>query len=62
MYPRGATLTVQRPAIAILGSGKVAFPMHKALGEQACPASKRLLISRVAMLPWWHGQHGQLPV
>ncbi len=60
VYPRGATLTVQRPAIAILGSGKVAFPMHKALGEQACPASKRLLISRVAMLPWWHGQHGQL--
>eukprot|EP00891_Asterochloris_glomerata_P008218 jgi/Astpho2/8218/e_gw1.00122.65.1_t len=32
VYPRGATLTVQRPAIAILGSGKVAFPMHKALG------------------------------
>ena len=40
VYPRGATLTVQRPAIAILGSGKVAFPMHKALGEQACPASQ----------------------
>ena len=35
VYPRGATLTVQRPAVAILGSGKVAFPMHKALGECA---------------------------
>ena len=35
VYPRGATLTVQRPAVAVLGSGKVAFPMHKALGECA---------------------------
>ena len=32
VYPRGATLQVQKPAVAVLSSGKVAYPMHRPLG------------------------------
>ncbi len=32
VYPRGATLQVQKPAVAVLSSGKVAYPMHRPVG------------------------------
>lgn len=35
VYPCGATLSVQKPAVPILSSGSIAFPMHRPLGEQS---------------------------
>lgn len=35
VYPYGATLTVQKPAIAVLATGKIAYPMNRPLGELA---------------------------
>jgi len=32
VYPYGATLTVQRPAVPILSSGKIAYPMSRTVG------------------------------
>ena len=32
VYPYGATLTVQKPAVSILSSGKIAYPMHRPVG------------------------------
>lgn len=34
VYPCGATLSVQKPAVPILSSGSIAFPMHRPVGEQ----------------------------
>mmetsp|Transcript_3146 Transcript_3146/g.7867 ORF Transcript_3146/g.7867 Transcript_3146/m.7867 type:complete len:512 (-) Transcript_3146:94-1629(-) len=31
VYPYGATLTVQKPAIPLLATGKIAYPMHRPL-------------------------------
>lgn len=31
VYPSGATLAVQKPAVALLSSGKIAYPMHQPL-------------------------------
>jgi intraflagellar transport protein 52 len=33
VYPYGATLSVQKPAVPLLSSGKIAYPMHRPLGE-----------------------------
>lgn len=48
VYPYGASLSVQAPAVPIISSGKVAYPMNRPLGEQhwvhvACPRSALLL-------------------
>jgi hypothetical protein len=32
VLPYGATLTVQKPAISILSSGRIAYPMHRPVG------------------------------
>mmetsp|Transcript_20696 Transcript_20696/g.45337 ORF Transcript_20696/g.45337 Transcript_20696/m.45337 type:complete len:464 (-) Transcript_20696:2714-4105(-) len=32
VLPYGATLTVQKPAVSILSSGKIAYPMHRPVG------------------------------
>eukprot|EP00232_Nephroselmis_pyriformis_P030578 CAMPEP_0182873168 /NCGR_PEP_ID=MMETSP0034_2-20130328/12154_1 /TAXON_ID=156128 /ORGANISM="Nephroselmis pyriformis, Strain CCMP717" /LENGTH=498 /DNA_ID=CAMNT_0025005799 /DNA_START=149 /DNA_END=1645 /DNA_ORIENTATION=- len=32
VYPHGATLTVQKPAVSILSSGKIAYPMDRPIG------------------------------
>lgn len=32
VLPYGATLTVQKPAVAILSTGKIAYPMHRPVG------------------------------
>eukprot|EP00959_Pyramimonas_sp_CCMP1952_P321953 6736843-Pyramimonas_sp.AAC.1 len=32
LQPCSATLTVQRPAVSILSSGKIAYPMHRPVG------------------------------
>lgn len=32
VYPYGSTLSVQKPAIPILSSGKIAYPMNRPLG------------------------------
>ncbi|GAQ81859.1 hypothetical protein KFL_000930050 [Klebsormidium nitens] len=32
VYPQGCTLTVQRPAVPILSTGKIAYPMHRPIG------------------------------
>ncbi len=37
VYPYGATLSVQPPAVPILSSGKIAYPMHRPLGASALP-------------------------
>eukprot|EP00899_Mesostigma_viride_P004969 jgi/Mesvir1/14473/Mv05180-RA.2 len=31
-YPYGATLSVQKPAVSLLSSGKIAYPMHRPIG------------------------------
>lgn len=33
LYARGATLTVQKPAVPFLGTGQVAYPMRRPTGE-----------------------------
>ncbi len=33
VYPYGATLSVQKPAVPVLSSGKIAYPMNRPLGE-----------------------------
>jgi hypothetical protein len=42
VYPQGATLTVQRPAVPILSTGKIAYPMHRPIGEAPIPVSSKL--------------------
>lgn len=46
VYPYGSTLSVQKPAIPVLSSGKIAYPMNRPLGERGLgtglgPASGR---------------------
>lgn len=36
VYPYGATLSVQAPAVPILSSGKIAYPMNRPLGACVC--------------------------
>ncbi len=33
VYPHGATLSVSKPAVPIMSSGKIAYPMNRPLGE-----------------------------
>ena len=33
VYPYGSTISVQKPAVPILSSGKIAYPMNRPLGE-----------------------------
>ena len=32
VYPYGSTLTVQKPAVPLISTGKIAYPMHRPLG------------------------------
>lgn len=41
VYPYGATLSVQAPAVPILSSGKIAYPMNRPLGACAAAAVLR---------------------
>ncbi len=45
VYPHGCTLSVQRPAVPILSSGKIAYPMHRPLAAAwAGEGGGRLLV------------------
>lgn len=46
VYPYGATLSVQKPAVSLLSSGKIAYPMHRPLGA----AWSREGMGRIAVL------------
>ena len=35
VFPHGSTLSVSKPAVPILSSGKIAYPMNRPLGERA---------------------------
>ena len=39
VYPFGATLSIQKPAIPILSSGNLAFPMNRPIGANGSPPS-----------------------
>ncbi len=34
VYPYGSTLSVLKPAVPILSSGRIAYPMNRPLGER----------------------------
>ena len=49
VYPYGATLSTHRPAIPILSSGLIAFPIHRPLGKcKVFPLQYRLVWNLVA--------------
>lgn len=39
LYAHGATLTVQKPSVPILSTGRVTYPMHRPLGTTLNPSS-----------------------
>ena len=41
LYVHGATLTVQKPAVPILATGQVAYPMHRPIGKP-CSATTQV--------------------
>jgi len=44
VYPHGCTVSALKPAIPILSSGKIAYPMNRPLGERLCrPATPCLM-------------------
>lgn len=54
VYPFGCTLSVQAPAVPILSSGKISYPMQRPLGEQ-------LTFSCATCLHGAYQQNGPLP-
>eukprot|EP00191_Tetraselmis_sp_GSL018_P015353 CAMPEP_0177593220 /NCGR_PEP_ID=MMETSP0419_2-20121207/9015_1 /TAXON_ID=582737 /ORGANISM="Tetraselmis sp., Strain GSL018" /LENGTH=499 /DNA_ID=CAMNT_0019084215 /DNA_START=322 /DNA_END=1817 /DNA_ORIENTATION=- len=45
VYPHGATLTVQKPAVALLGTGKIAYPMQRPIAAVwSKPNAGRLVV------------------
>jgi intraflagellar transport protein 52 len=51
VYPYGCTLSVQPPAVPILSTGKISYPMQRPLGEEA------LVVSRVPATASNNGYH-----
>lgn len=41
VYPSGATLSVQKPAVALLSSGKIAYPMNQPLAAMWSQVRRR---------------------
>ncbi len=40
VYPYGATLSVLKPAVPVLSSGKIAYPMNRPLGARVCTPAR----------------------
>lgn len=45
VYPYGATISVQKPAVPVLSSGKIAYPMNRPLGARPCPKSQHKAVA-----------------
>lgn len=51
LYAHGATLTVQKPSVPILSTGRVTYPMHRPLGDAFTN-----VMTETTLHAWQHGK------